>query len=142
VKVNFLFYEERKANGEEKRWTWITNLKLSQKSVKKVMRGGRARWKIENETFNTLKNQGYNFERNYGHGEKNLATILALLMMVAFLIDQIQQSANKLFQTVWKGLGSKSRLWELVRSLFQVLEFKTMADIYYKIAVLYQIRLE
>jgi hypothetical protein len=24
------------------------------------MRGGRARWKIENETFNTLKNQGYN----------------------------------------------------------------------------------
>ena len=31
--------------------------------------GGRARWKIENETFNTLKNQGYNFEHNYGHGD-------------------------------------------------------------------------
>jgi hypothetical protein len=27
------------------------------------MKGGRARWRIENETFNTLKNQGYNFER-------------------------------------------------------------------------------
>jgi len=27
-----------------------------------VMRAGRARWKIENETFNTLKNQGYHFD--------------------------------------------------------------------------------
>jgi hypothetical protein len=39
--------------------------------VEPVMRGGRARWKIENETFNTLKNQGYNFEHNYGHGKKS-----------------------------------------------------------------------
>jgi hypothetical protein len=37
------------------------------------MRGGRARWKIENETFNTLKNQGYNLGHNYGLGKKNLA---------------------------------------------------------------------
>ena len=36
------------------------------------MRGGRARWKIENETFNTLKNQGYHFEHNYGHGKKSV----------------------------------------------------------------------
>ena len=63
VRVNYLFYEERKVNGEVKRWTWITDLKLSQRTVEKVMRGGRARWKIENETFNTLKNQGYHFER-------------------------------------------------------------------------------
>lgn len=142
VKVNVLFYEEHKAKGEIKRWTWITNLKLSQKNVKKVMRAGRARWKIENETFNTLKNQGYNFEHNYGHGVKNLATVLALLMLVAFLVDQIQQATNKVFQGVWRGLGSKSKLWEAVRSLFQVLEFQTMDNIYQQIAVLYQIRLE
>lgn len=71
VKVNVVWYEERKASGEVKRWTWITNLPVTQKTVKKVMRGGRARWKIENETFNTLKNQGYNFEHNYGHGYSN-----------------------------------------------------------------------
>ncbi|MEZ4549426.1 MAG: hypothetical protein R2874_02835 [Desulfobacterales bacterium] len=46
-------------------------------------RGGRARWKIENETFNTLKNQGYNFEHNYGLGVKNLSLIFAMLMMLA-----------------------------------------------------------
>jgi hypothetical protein len=142
VKVNFLHYEERKPTGEVKRWTWITNLKIHQRTVKKVMIGGRARWKIENETFNSLKNQGYHFEHNYGHGVKNLATVLALLMMLAFLVDQIQQGFNKLFQTVWKGLGSKSKLWESVRSLFQVLKFETMESLYQQIAVLYGIQLE
>lgn len=142
VKVNVLMYEERKANGEVKKWSWITDLNVSQKTVKKVMNGGRARWKIENETFNTLKNQGYHFEHNYGHGYKNLATVLALIMMVAFLVDQIQQGFNKLFQGVWQGLGSKRKLWAAVRSLFRVLEFKTMAEIYQKIAMLYQIQME
>ena len=60
------------------------------------MCAGRARWKIENETFNTLKNQGYCFEHNFGHGEKNLSTVFAFLMMLAFLIDQIQQRCCKL----------------------------------------------
>ena len=142
VRVNYLFYEERKESGEVKRWTWITDIKLSQRTVEKVMRGGRARWKIENETFNTLKNQGYHFEHNYGHGYKNLATVLALLMMLAFLVDQIQQGFNKLFQEVWKGLGTKRKLWESMRSVFQVLEFETMEQLYRKIALLYKIRLE
>ena len=51
------------------------------------MCAGRARWKIENETFNTLKNQGYCFEHNFGHGEKNLSTVFAFLMMLAFLLN-------------------------------------------------------
>ena len=40
------------------------------------MRAGRSRWKVENETFNTLKNLGYNLEHNYGHGKQHLATVL------------------------------------------------------------------
>jgi len=52
------------------------------------MRAGRARWKIENEAFNTLKNQGYQFEHNFGHGQQQLSVVLALLMMLAFLVDQ------------------------------------------------------
>lgn len=142
VKVNFLLYEERKPNGETKCWSWITNLPLRKITVEKVMRGGRARWKIENETFNTLKNQGYNFSHNYGHGFKNLATILALLMMLAFLVDQIQQGYDKLFRKLWDGLASKRKLWEMVRNLFRVLMFKSMELLYRHIATLYQIQLE
>ena len=59
----------------------------AKQNVAAIMRAGRASWKVENETFNTLKNQGYHFEHNFGHGEKHLATVFANLMMLAFLID-------------------------------------------------------
>jgi len=71
---------------------------VTQRNVYKLMRGGRARWKIENETCNTLKNQGYNFEHNYGHGEQNLSVVFATLMMLAFLVDQTQQLCCALFR--------------------------------------------
>jgi len=72
------------------------------------MRGGRARWKIENETFNTLKNQGYHLEHNYGHGEQNLSVVLALMMMLAFLVDQVQQLCCPVFQAAWQKMKTKS----------------------------------
>src|ERR1700733_1404584 len=84
-----------------------------------LMKGGRSRWKIENETFNTLKNLGYNLEHNYGHGKKFLSTILCLLMLLAFLVDQIQGMACSLFQAVKKQAGSFSALWEKLRVLFE-----------------------
>src|SRR5215813_10230133 len=80
VRVNFIEYWEI---GDEKvqHFSWVTDLRVSKRNVYKLMRGGRARWKIENETFNTLKNQGYNFEHNYGHGEQHLSVVFATLMM-------------------------------------------------------------
>ncbi|MCA1601368.1 MAG: transposase [Acidobacteria bacterium] len=142
VKVNFLLYEQTDQGGQVKRWTWITNLVLSARTVEKVMRGGRARWKIENETFNTLKNQGYHFEHNYGHGEQHLATVLALLMLMAFLIDQIQQRCCALFRQLWKGLGTKAKLWATLRSVFRVLMFHSMESLYRHMASLYRLQLE
>ena len=73
-------------------FSWITDWPLTPDTVYDVMRGGRARGKIENETFNTLKNQGYNLEHNDGHGDKTLPVVLASLMMLAFLVDQTQQA--------------------------------------------------
>ena len=70
--VNFIDYEEIKANGKTQRFSWVTDIELNENNLMKIMKGGRGRWKIENETFNTLKNSGYNFEHNFGHGHKNL----------------------------------------------------------------------
>jgi hypothetical protein len=94
------------------------------------MRGGRARWKIENETFNTLKNQGYNFEHNYGHGEQHLSVVFAMLMMLAFLVDQTQQLCCALFQAVWAKLGSKRLLWERMRALFYTYRLNAMRELF------------
>ena len=70
------------------------------------------------ETFNTLKNQGYHFEHNFGHGTQNLSTVLAFLMMLAFLIDQAQQRCCGLFQAALAKEKSKTNLWFKMRSLF------------------------
>jgi hypothetical protein len=133
VRVNFLQYWETVGNNVQ-HFTWITDFLISHDNAFELMRGGRARWKIENETFNTLKNHGYQFEHNFGHGENHLSVVLALLMMLAFLIDQIQQLACQLFQAAWKKVGSKRHLWERMRSLFYELPFTSMSDIWRAIA--------
>ena len=107
----------------------MTDLRVSKRNVFQLMRGGRARWKIENETFNTLKNQGYHFEHNYGHGEQNLSVVFAMLMMLAFLVDQTQQLCCALFQAVWAKLGSKRLLWERMRALFYDYALESMREL-------------
>ncbi len=130
LEVNFLEYWEIKSNGKEQHFSWVTDIKLSENNVKKVMKGGRARWKIENETFNTLKNQGYHFEHNFGHGCKNLCTVFAFLMMLAFLIDQVQQLCCCLFQGALRARKRKKYLWERLRNFFTSFIFKRWEDLY------------
>ena len=117
VRVNFIEYWEMGA-AKVQHFSWVTDLRVNNRTVFQLMRGGRARWKIENETFNTLKNQGYHFEHNYGHGTQNLSVVFAMVMMLAFLVDQTQQLCCALFQAVWSTLGSKRLLWERLRALF------------------------
>lgn len=142
VQVNYLLYEQTDQQGKVTRWTWITNIPLNARSVEPVMRGGRARWKIENETFNTLKNQGYHFEHNYGHGSQHLATVLALLMFLAFTVDQIQQRCCRFFRTLHQGLRTKVKVWASIRNLFSTLVFKSMETLYRHLAFLYRLQLE
>jgi hypothetical protein len=116
--VNFLEYWEVDAKGKERIWSWITNLAITRDNAQALMRAGRARWKIENETFNTLKNQGYHFEHNFGHGKQYLCSTLAGLMLLAFLIDQIQEHACRVFQLAREHCKSRLYLWERLRALF------------------------
>ncbi len=134
VEVNFLQYLEMHDDGQERQWTFVVDLELSEANVRAVARGGRTRWRIENEAYNTLKNQGYHFEHNYGHGYKNLCTVFAMLMMAAFLIDQVQQKCNALFRAAWQKKGAKCALWEAVRHLFASFEVSSMREVYEGIA--------
>ena len=62
----------------------VTSLPVTKASVAEIVVCGRARWKIENESFNVLKNHGYELEHNFGHGETYLAMTLAALNLLAF----------------------------------------------------------
>lgn len=118
-RVNVVEYCETKKSGKKLHFSWVTRLKVSSENVYEIMKAGRARWKIENETFNTLKNQGYNFEHNYGHGYNNLCSVMTMLMMLAFLIDQVQQLYCTVYQKARKHVGTLSALFEEVRVLIK-----------------------
>lgn len=144
LKVNFLEYRQTDKKGKEpdRVFSWITDFQLNKRSVYKIMRIGRSRWKIENETFNTLKNQNYNFGHNYGHGKKNLCAMLVLLMMLAFLVDQIQQGWDDMFQAAWQHCKSKVVLWRKMRQKFDEYIVPSMETIYAMIIGKIKVRYE
>jgi hypothetical protein len=129
VRVNVLEYWEVK-DGSPKPFCWVTDLKITRRNAYQIMRAGRARWKVENETFNTLKNQGYNFEHNYGLGEQYLSMVFVSLMMLAFSVDQVLQMTCPVFRSAWQKAGSKRELWEKIRSAFHFFLVDSMEMIY------------
>jgi hypothetical protein len=134
-RVNLVLHVQVSADDKEGYGgSWVTDFGVHAGNVRQVARGGRCRWRIENEVFNTLKNQGYHFEHNYGHGYKHLGVVFALLMMQAFLIDQVQQRCNKLFRQAREKVGATCALWEAVRHLFYSFEVTSMRVIYEAIA--------
>ncbi len=141
IGVGFLEYWEtttwvnRKGKLKEIKYhfSWITDFEINDTNIMQLMRGGRARWKIENETFNTLKNQGYDLEHNFGHGNKNLSVVFAYLMFLVFLFDQLQELGCKRFKTALRDQKRKIYLWEFIRGLFtssyiMKITFKNWAD--------------
>ncbi len=86
TRVNMIEYWEVDKVDPEKvtlNMSWITNMQITRENVYEIVRAARTRWKVENETFNTLKNQGYNYEHNYGHGKQNLSSTLSGLMLLS-----------------------------------------------------------
>lgn len=141
TKVNMMYVVHTNRKGKETIFSYVTNIALSKRNVYKIMRMGRSRWKIENETFNTLKNQGYHFEHNYGHGQQHLCTVMAYLMMMAFWVDQLQQAGSRIFQQILSGLKTRVKLWESLRAVFKIIPVQSMHDIYINVAQMYCIRL-
>jgi hypothetical protein len=85
VLVNWIGFESLNAKGEVTyRTAFVTSLPVAKSNAAEIAVCGRARWKIENEGFNVLKNNGYELEHNFGHGESYLAMTLAALNLLAF----------------------------------------------------------
>jgi hypothetical protein len=129
LRVNLIEYWESTPKGLQ-RFSWVSDFPVSRENAYALMRIGRARWRIENETFNTLKNQGYHLEHNYGLGNKHLSAVFVTLMMLAFCVDQVQQLCCPLFQAVWQKLETKRDLWERIRAMFLDFQLETMRMLY------------
>ena len=98
--------KKRRAN-----FVWLTNFKVNTITVKKLAhKGGRLRWKIENEGFNRQKNGGYDLEHVYSK-DSNAAKNFYFLLQIAHILDQlmIHGSLLKGFRDMLGSLRNFSR---------------------------------
>lgn len=123
--VNFFQYQLVAKTGKVTyKNSWVTDIEVDENNVVDLVKGGRARWKIENETFNTLKNQGYHIEHNFGHGQQNLSMIFFVLNLLAFYVHQILELTDRLYHTVrYTKFTSRKEYWNQLRCTIRILIF-------------------
>jgi hypothetical protein len=86
---------EQDARGK-RFFAWLTNFMIRPENVVALgNRGGRCRWKIENEGFNIQKNGGFNLEHAYGTGDRQIKNYYVLLQ-IAHMIGQLIECGNLL----------------------------------------------
>ena len=128
--VNYIEFRIVNAEGEQTYHnSWATDIEVSKENVKELVKGGRARWKIENEGFNTLKNHGYHLEHNFGHGQKNLSEAFFVLNLLAFFVHQILELTDGLYQSGRAGFSSRKEFWSAIRATFRLLLFDSWEQV-------------
>ena len=124
------------ATGEKLYYNaWATDHTLDEQQVVEVVAGGRSRWKVENEGINVLKNRGYNFEHNYGHGQQHLSTVLLTLLMLAFLFHSALGLTCLIYQAVRRELVARRTFFIDLRALTRYLYFASWQQM---LAFMYQ----
>jgi hypothetical protein len=103
-KFNALQCQETTKSGETSTWAWVTPLRLDRATVREVAKGGRERWREENEGFNTQKNGGLNLEHAYSH--KCWAAYYYLLQMAHTLLQLLEKGS--LLRQLAQGQGQRT----------------------------------
>jgi hypothetical protein len=91
-KFNAIHCQETKGGGGRTEWSWLTPLRVGRDTVVEVAtRGGRQRWREENEGFNAQKNSGLNLEHAYSH--KSGAAYYFLLQIAHMLLQLVEKGS-------------------------------------------------
>jgi hypothetical protein len=128
--VNWLSIEIADAKGRVTyRNSFVTDMAVDRDNVIALAACGRARWKIENETFNTLKTKGYNLEHNFGHGNDNLAAVLAILNLLAFACHTVADLADELWRKARDKAHTRAGFFNHLRSITVFIVFPSWHDL-------------
>jgi len=127
--INYFEYTILKDNNVNFHCSWVTDILITQNNIVQLVKAGRARWKIENEAFNTLKNQGYHLEHNFGHGDKHLSYNLLLFNFLAFFMHQIFELSDRLYQKCRSKFTSRKEYWNQLRCTIRILIFPSFESL-------------
>ncbi len=102
---------------------FVTSLPITPDTVAEIVACARARWKIENESFNVLKSHGYHLEHNVGHGKQHLAMLFATLNLLAFAIHTVCDCLEQLWINARTAKRARTRFFEHIRTITAYLVF-------------------
>jgi hypothetical protein len=105
--------------------SFITDWKITADTVAGLVAAGRARWKIENEHNNVLKNRGYHLEHNFGHGKEHLSSLLATMNLLAFGLHTFLEVSDESYRLIRGAVGARRKFFQHVEALTTYLYFET-----------------
>jgi hypothetical protein len=110
--------EEIHADGTRGLWAWVTDLEVSHDTVIEVAtKGGRHRWHLENQGFNTQKNSGLNLEHAYSHGASWAAYYF--LLQIAHMLLQLVEKGSLLRQLAAEVSRTPRQLFGSLKNMAQ-----------------------
>ncbi len=125
LKVNWFSVEMFDAKGKRTYHnSFVTDLPVMAGNVAELAACGRARWKIENETFNVLKCGGYNLEHNFSHGKDTLASVMVVLNLLAFAYHTLAALAVSAWRAAVVAKGATYRFFEHLRTITTYVVFQ------------------
>ena len=130
LKINWFSIEIVNAKGKRTYYnSFVTDLPVAAQTVADLAACGRARWKIENETFNVLKTNGYNLEHNFGHGKLTLASLLVTLNLLAFAFHTVANLAVLAWRAAVAARGPRYSFFEHLRTITAYIVFPDWEDL-------------
>jgi hypothetical protein len=130
LKVNWCELTVTDADGKVKyRNAFITDRKITEGNIAGLVAAGRARWKIENEHNNVLKNRGYHLEHNFGHGKQHLSSLLLTMNLLAFGLHTLLELGDESYRLIRAKLGARRMFFQDLQALTTYLHFETWAGL-------------
>jgi len=125
LKVNWCAVTISDAEGRHRyRNSFITDWNITADNVAGLAAAGRARWKIENESNNVLKNRGYHLEHNFGHGKKHRSSLLVTMNLLAFGLHTLLELVDGSYRLIRATLGARRRFFQHLEALTSYLHFE------------------
>ena len=101
----------------KKRFSFFTDLPITDENIGRIIANGRSRWKIENENNNILKTKGYHLEHNLGHGKRNLSNFLMTLNLRSFLFHTVAELFDRRYLVLRRTLPSRKTFFQVAQAL-------------------------
>lgn len=86
-----------------KQFDWVTDIELTKKNLKKMIKAGRGRWKIENDGFNVQKNGIYHLEHHCSLNWNAMKNHY-LIIQIAHILMQLYMAYDHIIFRLKEGI--------------------------------------